>query len=95
MNGFHLLILVGLVLIGVDIWDRRRRERLFTDAVDVAGLSVYRHQVHRVDRRVHPDGRRDLVVFVNSGQAWFDLAGEDACVFLDWWEARQDGDHQG
>ena len=81
-----VLIVVGLVLVGVDVWGKRRQRALADDHVEVAGLAVCRYEVHRVDRRVHPDGRRDVVVYINEGKAWFDLSGEDRDVFLAWWE---------
>ncbi len=88
VNGAHLLILVGLILIGIDVWDKRRKRARLEDFVEVAGLAVYRYEVHRVDRRVHPGGRRDLVVYINEGKAWFDLSGPDRETFLNWWEEK-------
>jgi len=84
-SGFVLLLLVGAALVGVDVWDKRRRRARAADFVEVAGLAVHRHEVYRLDRRVRPDGRRDVVVYVNQGRAWFALSGADQEKFLAWW----------
>ena len=86
MSGFVLALVVGLALIAVDVWDKRRRRRAVVfDAVEVAGIAIHRHEVYRVDRRVRPDGHRDVVVFLNGENTGACLTGPDAEAFLAWW----------
>ena len=88
MNGLLLIVGVFLAMVGL-IWlvvAAPPRKRADSDYVEVAGLAVCRSEVHRVDRKVWPGGRRDVVVHIGDGKTVFALSGEDADVFLAWWE---------
>jgi len=62
-----------------------RREEPEDDVFRFCGVAVTRAMVQSVDRRVHPDGRRDVIVRTVGG-ARVVLTGDARRDFLFWWE---------